>query len=76
MWNPEDGASAVQPSEGGIHRVGNPGESVAISVHVYGPQIEEVDGTTTPPARGQLRGTLKIHPVSYTHLTLPTKRIV
>jgi len=43
-WSPEDGASTVLPGDGGIHRVGNPGESTAISVHLYGPQIGEVDG--------------------------------
>ncbi|MGH3146724.1 MAG: cysteine dioxygenase, partial [Rubrobacter sp.] len=36
-WSPEDGASTVQPGDGGIHSVGNPGgESVAVSVHLYG----------------------------------------
>ena len=40
----EDGVSSVLPGDGGIHRVGNPGYSVAISVHLYGPRIGEVDG--------------------------------
>ena len=44
MWSREDGASSVLPHDGGIHRIGNPGESVAISVHLYGPRIGEVDG--------------------------------
>ncbi len=43
-WSSEDGASTVQPGDWGIHRVGNLGESTAISVHLYGPQIGEVDG--------------------------------
>jgi predicted metal-dependent enzyme (double-stranded beta helix superfamily) len=43
-WSPEDGASTVLPGDGGIHRVGNPGESPAISVHLYGPRTGEVDG--------------------------------
>jgi len=43
-WNSEDGASTVLPHDGGIHRLGNPGESTAISVHLYGPRIGEVDG--------------------------------
>jgi predicted metal-dependent enzyme (double-stranded beta helix superfamily) len=43
-WSPEDGASTVLPGDGGIHRVGNPGESPAISVHLYGPRMAEVDG--------------------------------
>jgi hypothetical protein len=35
----------VLPYEGGIHRVGNPGgDSLAISVHLYGPRMGEVDG--------------------------------
>jgi predicted metal-dependent enzyme (double-stranded beta helix superfamily) len=44
MWSKEDGASSVLPSDGGIHRVGNPGDSVAITVHLYGPRIGRVDG--------------------------------
>jgi predicted metal-dependent enzyme (double-stranded beta helix superfamily) len=43
-WSREDGASSVLPHDGGIHRVGNPGNEVAISVHLYGPRIGEVDG--------------------------------
>jgi len=44
MWSREDGASSVLPHDGGIHRVGNPGDSVAISVHLYGPRIGAMDG--------------------------------
>ena len=47
----EDGASPVQPVDGGIHRVGNPGESTAISVHLYGTRIGEVDGRDYDPSR-------------------------
>jgi predicted metal-dependent enzyme (double-stranded beta helix superfamily) len=43
-WSREDGASSVLPYDGGIHRVGNPNETLAISVHLYGPRIGEVDG--------------------------------
>jgi predicted metal-dependent enzyme (double-stranded beta helix superfamily) len=43
-WSREDGVSSVLPHDGGIHRVGNPGDNVAISVHLYGPRIGEVDG--------------------------------
>ncbi len=43
-WSPEDGASSVLPHDGGIHRVGNPSDGLAISVHLYGPRIGEVDG--------------------------------
>jgi predicted metal-dependent enzyme (double-stranded beta helix superfamily) len=49
-WSSEDGASTVLPGDGGIHRVGNPGESTAISVHLYGPRIGEVDGRDYDPS--------------------------
>ena len=50
-WSPEDGASTVLPGDGGIHRVGNPGEGAAVSVHVYRPRIGEVDGRDYDPSR-------------------------
>ena len=50
-WSRQDGASTVLPGDAGIHRVGNPGESVAISVHLYGPRTEEVDGRDYDPSR-------------------------
>jgi predicted metal-dependent enzyme (double-stranded beta helix superfamily) len=50
-WSSEDGASTVLPGDGGIHRVGNSGESTAISVHLYGPRIGEVDGRDYDPSR-------------------------
>ncbi len=50
-WSSEDGASTVLPGDGGIHRVGNPGKSPAISVHLYGPRIGEVDGRDYDPSR-------------------------
>ena len=43
-WSIEGGASSVLPHDGGIHRVGNPGDDAAISVHLYGPRVGEVDG--------------------------------
>jgi predicted metal-dependent enzyme (double-stranded beta helix superfamily) len=43
-WSPDDGASTVLPGAGGIHRVGNPGGGVAISVHLYGPRTRGLDG--------------------------------
>ena len=43
-WSTEDGASSVLPHDGGIHRVGNPSDGLAISVHLYGPRVGEVDG--------------------------------
>jgi predicted metal-dependent enzyme (double-stranded beta helix superfamily) len=51
MWSKEDGASSVLPHDGGIHRVGNPDDSVAISVHLYGPRLREVDGRDYDPSR-------------------------
>jgi predicted metal-dependent enzyme (double-stranded beta helix superfamily) len=50
MWRREDGASSVLPHDGGIHRVGNPGDDVAISVHLYGPRLGEVDGRDYDPS--------------------------
>jgi predicted metal-dependent enzyme (double-stranded beta helix superfamily) len=50
-WSPDDGASTVLPGGGGIHRVGNPGESPAVSVHPYGPRLGEVDGRDYDPSR-------------------------
>jgi len=50
MWSTEDGVSSVLPNDGGIHRVGNPGDSVAISVHLYGPRLREVDGRDYDPS--------------------------
>jgi predicted metal-dependent enzyme (double-stranded beta helix superfamily) len=44
MWSRGDGASTVLPYEEGIHRVGNPGAGTAISAHLYGSRITEVDG--------------------------------
>ena len=44
LWSREDGASSVLPHDGGIHRVGNHSDNLAISVHLYGPRIGEVDG--------------------------------
>ena len=37
--------------DGGIHRVSNPGEGAAISVHLYGPRMGEVDGRDYDPSR-------------------------
>ena len=50
MWSKEDRASSVLPNDGGIHRVGNPGDSVVISVHLYGPPLREVDGRDYDPS--------------------------
>ena len=50
-WSTEDGASTVLPYDEGIHRVGNPGESTAISVHLYGPRLGRLDGRDYDPSR-------------------------
>lgn len=50
-WRGEDGTSTLLPYEGGIHRVGNPTYSKAISVHLYGPRIGGVDGQDYDPSR-------------------------
>ena len=50
-WSPRDGASTVLPGSGGIHRVGNPHNEAAVSVHLYGPRLEEVDGRDYDPSR-------------------------
>ena len=50
-WRPEDGASTVLPGDGGIHSVGNPYEETAVSVHLYGPRLEEIDGRDYDPSR-------------------------
>ncbi len=39
------------PGKGGIHRVMNDGESTAISVHLYGPRMEGIDGRDYDPSR-------------------------
>lgn len=49
-WAPEDGVSTVLPGARGIHRIGNPGSEVAISVHLYGPRTGEVDGRDYDPS--------------------------
>ena len=50
MWSRDDGASSVLPHDGGIHRVGNPGDRTSISVHLYGPRLGEVDGRDYDPS--------------------------
>jgi predicted metal-dependent enzyme (double-stranded beta helix superfamily) len=50
-WRRGDGASTVLPYDGGIHRIGNSGESPAISIHLYGPQMGAVDGRDYDPSR-------------------------
>ena len=50
-WRREDGISTVLPYERGIHRVGNPTEEAAISVHLYGPRLGEIDGRDYDPSQ-------------------------
>jgi len=50
-WRSEDGVSTVLPYEEGIHRVGNPTEEPAISVHLYGPRLGEIDGQDYDPSQ-------------------------
>jgi predicted metal-dependent enzyme (double-stranded beta helix superfamily) len=50
-WNREEGISTVLPYDGGIHRVGNADEGVAISVHLYGPRMGEIDGRDYDPSQ-------------------------
>lgn len=50
-WVNADGVSTVLPGDGGIHRVGNPGGEVAISVHLYGPRTGGVEGRDYDPSR-------------------------
>jgi predicted metal-dependent enzyme (double-stranded beta helix superfamily) len=50
-WGTEDGVSTVLSHDGGIHRMGNVGGGMAISVHLYGPRVGEVDGRDYDPSR-------------------------
>jgi hypothetical protein len=50
-WRIEDGISTVLPYDGGIHRVGNPAGEPAISVHLYGPRLAEIDGRDYDPSQ-------------------------
>lgn len=51
VWRKQDGVSTLLPLEGGIHRIANPGNSTAVSVHLYGPRIVELDGRDYDPSR-------------------------
>ncbi|MDP8974549.1 MAG: hypothetical protein M3N45_15625 [Actinomycetota bacterium] len=50
-WKEGDGASTVLPHDGGIHRIDNPGEETAVSVHLYGPRTSSIDGRNYDPSR-------------------------
>lgn len=49
-WRPQDGVTTLLPYEGGIHRISNPTDQVAISVHIYGPRLARFDGRDYDPA--------------------------
>jgi predicted metal-dependent enzyme (double-stranded beta helix superfamily) len=48
-WNRGD-SSALLPYAGGIHRITNPGDTPAWSVHLYGPRVGPYDGRDYDPA--------------------------
>jgi predicted metal-dependent enzyme (double-stranded beta helix superfamily) len=50
-WSREDGISTVLPYERGIHRVGNTSEEPAVSVHLYGPRLGDIDGRDYDPSQ-------------------------
>jgi predicted metal-dependent enzyme (double-stranded beta helix superfamily) len=50
LWLPND-ASTLMPYEGGIHRVRNAGLTTAVSLHLYGPRVSDLDGRDYEPAR-------------------------
>ena len=50
-WRRNDGISTVLPYEMGIHRVSNRTAQAAISVHLYGPRLGEIDGRDYDPCQ-------------------------
>jgi predicted metal-dependent enzyme (double-stranded beta helix superfamily) len=50
-WSREAGVSSILPYDEGIHRVGNLGSKTAVSVHLYGPKEDELDGRDYDPSR-------------------------
>lgn len=58
-WGEEDGVSTLMPYDEGIHRVGNPGSAPAISVHLYGPRLGELDGRDYDPSRNYVCGRIE-----------------
>ncbi len=51
LWRQGDSASTALPYDGGIHRIGSPGEETAISVHLYGPRMSSIDVRDYDPSR-------------------------
>ena len=54
VWKEGEGTLTVLPYEGGIHRIGNSGEKTAISVHLYGPRMSNIDGRDYDPSRAYI----------------------
>ena len=50
-WSRQEGISTVLPYDEGIHSVGNGSSETAVSVHLYGPKLTEVDGRDYDPSR-------------------------
>lgn len=50
-WSEGASVSTVLPYGEGIHRVGNPTDVPAISVHLYGPRLGAIDGRDYDPSR-------------------------
>jgi hypothetical protein len=50
IWQMGGGISTLLPYAGGIHRVGNPADQPAISLHLYGP-LGRIDGRDYDPRR-------------------------
>jgi hypothetical protein len=48
-WSRADGSSLVGAYVDGIHRVANPDQRLAISVHLYGPRLGAFDGRDYDP---------------------------
>jgi hypothetical protein len=51
IWRRGDRASTVQPYDGGIQTIGNPGLSAATSILLYGPRIGVVYRRDYAPSR-------------------------
>jgi predicted metal-dependent enzyme (double-stranded beta helix superfamily) len=51
VWSLRNGVSTVLPYGGGIHRVGTAGRGPAVSVHLYGPRMGNIDGRDYDPSR-------------------------
>jgi predicted metal-dependent enzyme (double-stranded beta helix superfamily) len=50
VWRAGD-QSSLLPYAGGIHRVGNPTDRRAVSLHLYGPRVGDMDGRDYDPRR-------------------------